>query len=148
MSKCVVESESVRLTKSSSSLVPQLYQRSSEDRRPLGQLQNNESLKSCPGLLCVGNPPLMLLSCLPPPPSLSPLPQPTDTGVNVMSASHAHYREAALGNRGNGVQPGKDGQTNTQEEEKRGKEWRRGKKSFWSCRFVVISLESCKEHDL
>lgn len=72
----------VRLSKSSSSLVLQLSQRSSEDRRPLGQLQNNESFKSSHRLLAVENPPLLLpfllsssfLTC-------SPLPQPNDTGV-------------------------------------------------------------------
>lgn len=39
----------VKLSTSSSSLISQLYRCSSEDRRPLGQLQNNESLKAAPG---------------------------------------------------------------------------------------------------
>lgn len=46
VSKCLCVRVCVRLSTSSSSLVWQLYRRSSKDRRPWGQLQNNESLKA------------------------------------------------------------------------------------------------------
>lgn len=66
-------SECVWLWTCSSSFASQLCRRSSEDRRPLGQLQNNESLKSFPILLCVGTLPTSprprLLPLLHPPPS-------------------------------------------------------------------------------
>lgn len=71
--------------------------------------------------------PLRSFSCLPPPASLcfSPPPANRHRSQCVMSAGHTHSREAALGNKGNGVQPGRDGQRWEDERKRRG--WEIGK---------------------
>lgn len=94
-------SECVWLWTFSSGFASQLCRRSSEDRRPLGQLQNNESLKSFPILLRVGT--------LPPSPDLASshsftLP-PANWHRKVMSADQLLPQELLLGNRGKRVKP-------------------------------------------
>lgn len=90
----------VKLRKSRSSLDSLLCRRSTEDRRPLGQLQNNESLNSFPGLPCAETPSLPPSQALPPP--FTPPPQTTDTGEWCQQATPLP-RELPLGNRGKGV---------------------------------------------
>lgn len=64
-----------KLRQSRSGLDSLLCRRSTEDRRPSGQLQNNESLKSSPGLPRTESPSLPPTQALPP---LSFLPSPLD----------------------------------------------------------------------
>lgn len=82
-----------------------------------------------PAAVCRNTPatPLRSFSCLPPPASLcfSPPPANRHRSQCVMSAGHTHPREAALGNKGNGVQPGRDGQRWEDERKRRG--WEIGK---------------------
>lgn len=81
----------VKLWEPRSSLNSLLHRRPTEDRRPLGQLQNNESLKSCPGLPRIETPSLPPSQALPP----SFHPSPPEEGL-VMSAGHTPSEEAAF----------------------------------------------------